>query len=316
MKSNLDARELPKAWPSTIRERTETIRGVRENPALLCLVEALTIQKCIDSDVGFKDQVALAYLKHHLGSAGVDRYVSSLRVVNEQARDLVEVSDAAWAVSPLTVGLTLAHDLGQVNCPAPHVRSISNSIVDSFAGRGPLTSLISLPARYGKSETGARRTIEMCLASYPGFPIMYTTATEGLAEVMGRKVRNDIAMHSKRFGFGLSPDSTAAAYFNIESPFEGGEVFCAGLKTQLAGHGAALLIVDVIHKSDEGSDASGGLGFVAICPAGPPSGRCADHSDRDQISLEGPARSAPERPRGYSACPLQIYRLSCVGNWR
>ena len=36
---SLDARELPKSWPSDIRAATETARAIRANPLLKSFVE-------------------------------------------------------------------------------------------------------------------------------------------------------------------------------------------------------------------------------------------------------------------------------------
>ena len=156
---------------------------------------------------------------------------------------------AGWKTSPLTVGLTLTHDLGQQYAPAPHLRVISDAVVDAVNGRGPRNVVVSLPSRYGKSETAGRRTLEWFLANYPGFPAIYVSATEDLGGTMGRLVRNDLDLHKERFGFTLAEDSAAASRFNTS--IEGGQLISTGIFGQIVGKGGALEILDDLFKNSE-----------------------------------------------------------------
>jgi hypothetical protein len=250
MSFNLDARELPKAWPVGLREATETARGIRENPILKTVVEAMFIERSTKSTVGFNEHVAIEYIRKHLGDEGVERY---RRIDFTQYAETVEElvnGPAAWRTSPLTVLLKTTGDLQQVYSPAPHVRLISDAIVDAVNGKGPRAVLVSLPPRYGKSETAGRRTLDWFLANYPGYPAMYVTATSELSTDMGRLVRNDVNLHSEVLGFSIAEDSSSAGRFHIDG-IEGGQLIATGIFGQLSGRGAAICICDDILKSSE-----------------------------------------------------------------
>ena len=252
---NLDSRVLPTAWPATIRESSEAARGIRENVILKTIIEGMLIERSTGSTVGFTEHVAMEYLRRHLGEAGIARY-RALDLAT-RASELEEIANgpAAFKVSPLTVGLSLTHDLGQVYAPAPHLRLVSDAIVDAFNGRGPRNILISLPSRYGKSETAGRRALEFFFANYPGYPAIYVTATDTLSETMGRLVRNDLSLFETKFGFQLADDSQASGRFNTS--IEGGQLVATGIQGQLLGRGASICICDDFFKgSEQGNSAS------------------------------------------------------------
>lgn len=46
---NLDARDLPTAWPAAIRESTEAARGIRENVILKTIIEGMLIERSTEA---------------------------------------------------------------------------------------------------------------------------------------------------------------------------------------------------------------------------------------------------------------------------
>lgn len=244
----LDARELLRAWPAEIRESTEAARAIRANPITKAFIEALLIERSTGSTVGFTEKVAMDCVKRHAGELGVELYRSAEAA--SHVAELLELAEGhGWKTSPLSVGLTMTHRLGQLYAAAPHLRLISDAVVDAFTGRGPRTVIVSLPSRYGKSELAGRRTLEWFFANYPGLPAIYLTATEDAASSMGRLVRNDLALHEELLGFRLAEDSAAAGRWN--TTIEGGQLISSGLFGQVLGRGAALMVCDDFFKNSE-----------------------------------------------------------------
>ena len=247
---NLDSRELPKSWPGDIRRSTEMARGIRANPLLKTLIEGLLIEKCCSgSTVGFTEHVASEYIRRHLGDEGLDKYRGSIRNGASEAEHILNLRDSyGWKVSPLTVALTLTNDLQQLYSPAPHMRLISDAIVDAANGKGELNVGIAMPARYGKSQQTGRYGTGWFLANYPGWPAIAVCATDDLALDTGHKVKNDLKLHEQRFGFALAADSAASGKFNTS--VEGGMFIASGIFGQIAGRGAAYMTIDDVFKGD------------------------------------------------------------------
>jgi hypothetical protein len=245
----LDSRELPQAWPSDIRRATESARGVRANPLLKTLIEGLIVDKCCGASSGFSEFVAMEYVRKHLGDSGLETYRSKLREGLDQAADLIAMRDSfAWKVSPLTVALVLTHDFEQLYSPAPHVRLISDAIVDAANGTGENNLAVSMPPRFGKSQLAIRYAMDWFLSNYPGWPCICVCATDELANDRGREVKGDIANHADRFGFALAVDSKASGRFNTS--IEGGAALFTGIFGQIAGRGAAFMGLDDVFKGD------------------------------------------------------------------
>ncbi len=248
MNNSLDQRLLPAAWGAALRESTEAARGVRDNPLLKTVIEGLLVEQCCGSATGFNEHVAIEYVRKHLGEDGLRRYRQ--QDYASRAPELLSLAQGAgWKTSPLTVGLSLTNDIGQLYTPAPHLRVISDAILDAVNGRGPKNVLVSLPSRYGKSETAGRRALEWFFANYPGWPAIYVSATDELATTMGRLVKNDLVLHKERFGFELAEDSAASGRFNTS--IEGGQLIATGIYGQVLGRGAALMVVDDLFKNSE-----------------------------------------------------------------
>jgi hypothetical protein len=256
--NHLDSRALPASWPAALRERTEKCRAVRDNPVLKCLVEGLAIAKSTGWAGGFTEHVAVEYIRKHLGDGGVENYLAT--DFASRTEDLVALAETAWCATPLTVGLTLTHDLGQAYASAPHVRLISDALVDGVSGRGPRTVIVSLPSRYGKSETAARRALTWFFANYGGYPAIYASSTDELGTRMGRLVKNDLELHKERIGVQLADDSAAASRFN--TTIEGGEMIATGILGQIGGFGAALMVLDDLFKNSEQAGSATYRGMV------------------------------------------------------
>lgn len=247
---NLDARELPRAWPGDLRRSTEFARGIRANPLLKTLIEGLLVERCCSgSTVGFTEHVALAYVRKHLGEQGLETYRGSIRTGAQEAEHILNLRDSyGWKVSPLTVALTLTSDLQQLYSPAPHMRLISDAIVDASSGKGELNIGIAMPARYGKSQQVVRYGTDYFLANYPGWPAIICCATDELANDRGREVKGDLSLHEGLFGFKLAEDSHASGRFNTS--IEGGMAVFTGIFGQIAGRGAAYMAIDDVFKGD------------------------------------------------------------------
>src|SRR5579871_520290 len=195
----LDLRDIPAQLPLDVRERIEACRAIRRQPLLLKLIEGLWAEKC----------------------TGCSDLIPPLRDFAD-VESLIEISDRyGWAASPFTVGLSFSHRLGQLYSLAPHLRLISNAIVAAVNGTGATTITVSLPARHGKTELAARRTIEWFSINNPTFPALYVSSTDDAANTVGRLTKNDLSLHSDWTGVTLADDSHASGKFNTVF---GGEV--------------------------------------------------------------------------------------------
>jgi len=176
------------------------------------------------------------------------------RDYSPKAEEIAWLAEKAWCFSPLTTALVLTGNLNQDYSPCNHARVISDAIVDAMNGKGPRTVLVSLPSRYGKSELAARRTLTMFFCLFPGWPAIYVSASQELAERMGRLCRNDLDLHAERTGVELAADSRAAGYFSTS--IEGGELRAAGVGGTIGGFGASCLVCDDLFRSSVQADSA------------------------------------------------------------
>lgn len=247
----LDARELPADWPTSLRARTEAAREIRSNPLLKCALEGLMIARAADGYTGgFADRVSLDYLRRR--DESVESYLAT--DFASKSESLLELSQSAWCATPLLTALRLTGEMGQAYAVAPHIRLVSDAIVDAVAGRGPRNVIISLPPRYGKTELGGRRSLEFFFANYPGLPGIFISHGDDSAAAVGRVVRNDVKLHESLFGFQVAEDSSAASRFNTS--IEGGQLISSGVLGQVVGKGAAFMVLDDLFKNSEQAGSS------------------------------------------------------------
>lgn len=103
---------------------------------------------------------------------------------------------------------------------------------------------VSMPPRFGKSETIAYLFVAWYLGHLPHHHIMMATHTASLSADFGRKVRNllDTAAYQEIFPATIvSKDKSAADNWTTTS---GGKYLAIGIGANVAGHGAHLLIAD------------------------------------------------------------------------
>jgi predicted phage terminase large subunit-like protein len=110
---------------------------------------------------------------------------------------------------------------------------------------------VSMPPRFGKSETIAYMFVAWYLGHLPNHHIMMATHTAALSADFGRKVRNLLDTKAYREIFpntAVSKDKSAADNWTTTA---GGKYLAIGIGANVAGHGAHLLVVDdlCIHKN-------------------------------------------------------------------
>lgn len=103
---------------------------------------------------------------------------------------------------------------------------------------------VSMPPRFGKSETIAYLFVAWYLGHNPTHHIMMATHTAALSAAFGRKVRN--LLESDRYheifpDTSVSKDKSAADFWSTTA---GGQYLAIGIGANVAGHGAHLLIAD------------------------------------------------------------------------
>lgn len=103
---------------------------------------------------------------------------------------------------------------------------------------------VSMPPRFGKSETIAYLFVAWYLGHNPHHHIMMATHTAALSADFGRKVRNllDTPAYQEIFpGTQVSKDKSASDNWTTTA---GGKYLAIGIGANVAGHGAHLLIAD------------------------------------------------------------------------
>jgi predicted phage terminase large subunit-like protein len=121
-----------------------------------------------------------------------------------------------------------------------HLKPILQKIVVDEDGR--LT--VSMPPRFGKSETIAYLFVAWYLGHNPTHHIIMVTHTASLSATFGRKIRNLIDGPKYQAIFPktqVSKDKSAADDWTTTA---GGKYFAIGIGANVAGHGAHLLIAD------------------------------------------------------------------------
>lgn len=125
----------------------------------------------------------------------------------------------------------------------PHHRHLKPLLHNMQAGT-ELRLTVSMPPRFGKSETIAFLYVAWYLGHFPAHQIMMITHTADLSADFGRKVRNliDSAVYKEIFpATSVARDKSAASNWSTTA---GGKYLAIGIGANVAGHGADLLIGD------------------------------------------------------------------------
>lgn len=131
----------------------------------------------------------------------------------------------------------------------PHHRYLK-PLLHSIKSGDETRVTVSMPPRFGKSETIAYLFVAWYLGHFPQHHIMMATHTAALSADFGRKVRNllDSPPYKEIFpDTVVSKDKSAADNWTTTV---GGKYLAIGIGANVAGHGAHLLIADdlCIHK--------------------------------------------------------------------
>jgi predicted phage terminase large subunit-like protein len=125
----------------------------------------------------------------------------------------------------------------------PHHRHMKPLLHELRDGTRPRLT-VSMPPRFGKSETIAYLFVSWYLGHNPAHQIMMVTHTADLSADFGRKVRN---MLDSDIYHEIFPDTVVARDKSAASNWSttlGGKYLAIGIGANVAGHGADLLIGD------------------------------------------------------------------------
>jgi predicted phage terminase large subunit-like protein len=130
---------------------------------------------------------------------------------------------------------------------AKHVDYLDAILIQLFAGEllkeGYIGVVIEEPPRHGKSELCSHYAPAWYLGAFPDNRVMLASYEADFAATWGRKTRDTIEQHGKRFfGIEVNPRTSAADNWNVKG--HKGGMFTAGVGGALTGKGANLLIVD------------------------------------------------------------------------
>lgn len=152
-----------------------------------------------------------------------------------------QVVSKGWSISPLATAVRLSALDRERYIPAPHLKIISDAIVDSVTKLDPRFPVISMPPRHGKSWLISRYAPTWYLKNWPHKKVMITGYGSDFAKSWGRLTRNDAIRHQELLGFEVAKDSKAAETWHTD---QGGGVVTAGIGSGITGKGADLLIID------------------------------------------------------------------------
>jgi len=125
----------------------------------------------------------------------------------------------------------------------PHHRFL-NPILHKVLSGDEIRVTVSMPPRFGKSETIAYLFVAWYLGHNPTHHIIMVTHTASLSDTFGRKVRDliDSPPYQELFpDTVVSKDKSAAGNWLTTA---GGKYLAVGIGANVAGHGAHLLIAD------------------------------------------------------------------------
>lgn len=165
----------------------------------------------------------------------------------EDAVDLIE-SGGGWLVSPFATAATLSARSSEKFFPAPHLRLISDAIVDGVYGYGPQTIIVSMPPQHGKSQMISRRSTQWFLGNFPDKTVAVAGYGNEFVKDWSRSVRNDIEKNKDLFGFEISADSGAANNWRTTA---GGRMWAAGFGGGATGKPAHYMVIDDPVKNAE-----------------------------------------------------------------
>lgn len=126
---------------------------------------------------------------------------------------------------------------------APHLAYLNRRLLDLAARSGKRNLAVSMPPRYGKSETCSRYFPPWYLGTYPDHNIIFASYEADFASRWGRFSRDVLEEHgSDLFGVEVDRTSRSAKRWGIVG-HEGG-MQTAGAGGAITGKGANLLIID------------------------------------------------------------------------
>lgn len=169
---------------------------------------------------------------------------SMLRAEQEQLLADLEELDHKRRVARAKVDfLAFCHFVYPGFKEGPHHRHMTPLLHELKDGTKPRIT-VSMPPRFGKSETIAYLFVAWYLGHNPNHQIMMVTHTADLSADFGRKVRNllDSDIYHEVF-----PDTVVARDKSAASNWSttlGGKYLAIGIGANVAGHGADLLIGD------------------------------------------------------------------------
>jgi hypothetical protein len=125
----------------------------------------------------------------------------------------------------------------------PHHRNMAKYLeAVCFGAENRVT--VSMPPRFGKSETISYLFVAWYLGHHPTHHIMMVTHTADLSADFGRKVRNLIGSEAYREIFTETVVASDKSAANNWATTLGGKYLAIGVGANAAGHGADLLIAD------------------------------------------------------------------------
>lgn len=99
------------------------------------------------------------------------------------------------------------------------------------------------PPRHGKTELVSRRLPALALGHFPDWPIISGSSVQGLADDIGREVRDILASpdYGNLFDTRLAEDSQARGKWSTD---QGGGYYAVGVGAAVMGRGGRLIIID------------------------------------------------------------------------
>ena len=163
--------------------------------------------------------------------AGLPASVQS-QLAAQVERDMLLASPAVYATA-LSAGRWT---------PYSHLAETSRAIVNMIEHDSCDLLLVDQPVRHGKTELCSRWTPAWFLSKYPNRRVLLASYEADFASTHGRRVREIIDEHGRRFGLEIDPTSRAANRWEL-AVHDGG-MGTAGAGGAITGKGGHLLVLD------------------------------------------------------------------------
>lgn len=169
--------------------------------------------------------------------SSVARHTHPSQQMSLYDQEVIDKIAANWRLTPATLATKLSQGRW---IPAPWLMYVSTRVAHAIA-RGNGRIIISAPPRHGKSELISVHTSTWVLENFPRSNVILTAYGADLAELYGRRVRDQIRANQQLLRVRVRDDVSRVNAFLTD---QDGYMYSVGLGGAITGRGANVLLVD------------------------------------------------------------------------